>query len=151
VTAPHHFTSRAGTWDDWLVSRPSPAPPEGTNAGALVDADYVAEYLHRGVPELLDFAIPSVRDGFRALLDEFERDTAGQVLRFHMPIVRANQTSINAVVIGERIRVIMGSMKDGEPVGDPLFVDMDADGATELCQRLIDACRALTADDPEGS
>jgi len=138
VTDPQHFTSPAGTWDDWLVARPSPVPDQ-TGAARLTDADWVAEHLHRGIPGMLDFGMPNVRDGIRDLLAEFERDVAGQEVRFRMPTVQANQVSVNAVVIGEQVRVIMGRMKDGQPVGEPLFVDLGVGGAAELCQRILDA------------
>lgn len=83
VPAERASSSPIGTWDEWLLARPTPEPPPGENSTAISAADFVAVYLRLG--QAPDFGISMVRKGLRDLFDEFEAATTGQTVLWRDP------------------------------------------------------------------
>jgi len=70
------------TWDDWIVLRGRPEPAPGETGVTISTADFIAVQIQYGLYDFMDLSMQHIRDGFRALFDEFERDTDGQVMQW---------------------------------------------------------------------
>lgn len=140
TTSESHFVESTGTWDEWLIKRPRPAVSPGAELPRLTDADLAIRLLQLDRLEFVDFGLAELRNGLRALFEEFERDTAGQAIRLKRPPEPGSRTYLEIGRNDEALVLTVTKANDGLPV-DSIAVELSPDDALIAVQQILSAVR----------
>lgn len=142
--------AQSSTWDDWIMMRalPEPPPGDGPRGVEISKADLLAEQLRWGLWHMLDLSDQYVRDAFRDLFAEFEKDTAGQVMT-HKDLNAASHVQMlyKSLQVQPADGKVAMTITDG--VGVAREIRLEPEHALSVAQLLIDALHGLGIDGPD--
>jgi hypothetical protein len=145
IDGPLPLPGTTSTWDDWIVLRGRPEPGPGESGVAISTADFIAVQIQYGLYDFMDLSMQHIRDGFRALFDEFERDTVGQVMQWRDMSSMRRELPWGQIQVGHdeagKFTLVITSH------GVPRTVRMSADQAVELAALLLKELKELNPDD----